>query len=281
MDKKLYKMMDWAEIEAVVYAEEDKPHELLGGHYVKDGILIQAFFPDVKKVAVVVQISRAINEYTMELMDEAGFYAVLIKQDKKQKYNYCFKVTYQDGRTEEVYDPYSFAPVVGNEDIEKIEQGIHYEIYKVLGAHVREIDGIQGTGFALWAPNAIRASVVGDFNNWDGRIHQMRRLGTSGIFEIFVPGVKGGERYKFELKLKGQVVKLKKDPYAFMSEAGDDGASIVYESAFAFDDAAWLKAYMPEAEFSIYRCNAYDISNGCYTVNPDVYTSVYGNNKKQ
>ncbi|HAG68958.1 MAG TPA: 1,4-alpha-glucan branching enzyme [Lachnospiraceae bacterium] len=240
MDKKLYKMMNWAEIEALVYAEEDRPHELLGGHFTKDGILIQAFFPDVRKVSVVVQISRTINEYDMELMDEAGFYAVLIRAEKKNRFNYCFKVTDNNGNTEEIYDPYSFAPIISKEDAEGFIKGTHHEMYKVLGAHVREIDGIKGTGFALWAPNAIRASVVGAFNNWDGRVHQMRRLSDYGIFEIFIPGIGKGEEYKFELRLKGGVVTLKKDPYAFASKKGPDGASVVCESGYEFHDEKWL-----------------------------------------
>ena len=241
MDKKLYKMMDWPEIEALVYGEEDRPHELLGGHFVKDGILIQAFFPNVKKVSALVQIGRSINEYDMELMDEAGFYAVLIRRDKKQRFNYCFRVTRDDDTTEEIYDPYSFSPVISQRDIESFENGVNYRIYRILGAHVREIDGIKGTSFAVWAPNAVRVSVVGDFNGWDGRVHQMRRMGDSGIFELFIPGIKDGDEYKYELRLKGRTVKIKKDPYAFESGKGAEGASVVYESSFKFDDEVWMK----------------------------------------
>ncbi|MCR4658162.1 MAG: 1,4-alpha-glucan branching enzyme [Lachnospiraceae bacterium] len=239
MDRKLYRMMDWSRIEGIAYVDEDNPHDLLGGHYVKDGILIQAFFPGAKKVKVVVQISRSFKEYDMELMDEAGFFALLVRTDKKQKYHYYYNVEGEDGKISQVYDPYSFAPAVSEADIAAFVKGTHPAAYKFLGSHVKEIDGVKGTAFAVWAPNAVSASVVGDFNNWDGRIHQMRKL-KGGVFEIFIPGVKAGAGYKFELRLKGQRTVLKRDPYAFENRNEEKEASVVYDSTFEFSDEGWL-----------------------------------------
>ncbi len=236
MNKKLYKMMDWPEIETLIYAEEDKPHELLGGHYKKGGILIQAFFPGAKEVTVIIQLGRAIEEHKMELMDEEGFYAVFIKSEKNQSYNYRFKVVDKDGETGEFYDPYSFEPVVDEDNIRGFDTGENSEIYKILGPHVRTIDGIKGTSFAVWAPDALRASVVGDFNGWDARMHQMRRL-ENGIFELFIPGVYGNERYKYEFRFKGGVIRHKRDPYAVCDGTG---CSLVYESRYEFKDEKWL-----------------------------------------
>ncbi len=245
MDKKLYKMMDWARIEGLVYSEEDEPHDFLGGHYVLGGILIQAYLPgmdNIKKICAVVKIGDAFKEHPMELMDETGFYAVLIRSLKKVKYSYYYKVYTTDGESYEMYDPYCYEPTVSGNDIKKHNAGILYDSYKVLGAHMRTINGVKGVSFAVWAPNAIRVSVVGDFNNWDGRRHQMRRLAEGGIFELFIPGVKEGAVYKYELKLKGDIIKFKADPYGFGAELRPATASVVRSiSGFKWTDDEWVE----------------------------------------
>ncbi len=244
MDKKLYKLMDWGRIEGLVYSEEDKPHEFLGGHYVLGGILIQAFLPgmeNIRKVSVVVRIGDTFKEHTMELMDEAGFYAAFIRSLKKVKYSYYYKIYTTDGEAYEMHDPYRFESTVSDKDISKHNAGILYDSYNVLGAHLRTIDGVKGVSFAVWAPNARRVSVVGDFNNWDGRRHQMRRLEEGGIFEIFIPGVKEGAVYKYELKLKGDIIKFKADPYGFGAELRPATASVVRNiSGFKWTDKKWV-----------------------------------------
>ena len=245
MDKKLYKMMDWARIEGLVYSEEDEPHDFLGGHYVPGGILIQAYLPgldNITKVCAIVRIGDVFKEHTMELMDETGFYAVLVRSLKKVKYSYYYKVYTTDGESYELYDPYSFAPTVSDDDIKKHNAGILYDSYRVLGAHLRTVNGVKGVSFAVWAPNAMRVSVVGDFNNWDGRRHQMRRLEEGGIFEIFIPGVKEGTVYKYELKLKGDIIKFKADPYGFGAELRPATASVVRNiSGFKWSDSEWVE----------------------------------------
>lgn len=150
------------------------------------------------------------------------------------------------------------APVITKEDTARFAAGIHYEAYRILGAHMMTIDKTQGVHFAVWAPNALRVSVVGDFNHWDGRRHQMRRLWDSGIFEIFIPGVREGENYKFELKLKGGLTYLKADPYAFGQQLRPDTASVVRSiDGFAWEDEAWILAReksCPEKEpMSVYE----------------------------
>ncbi|MCR5107212.1 MAG: 1,4-alpha-glucan branching protein GlgB [Lachnospiraceae bacterium] len=241
MNKKLYKMMDWPEIEAVVYSEEEKPHDILGGHYVSGGILIQTFIPNVKKVYAVVTYNKSTSEYPMELADEEGFYAVFIKTLKRYTYSYYFRVIDRKGKETIVRDPYCYDSIISKDDIERFNAGIHYEIYKILGAHVMEYGGVKGTNFALWAPNAIRVSVVGDFNGWDGRVHQMRKIEKGGIFELFIPGVLDGAIYKYELKLKGDNISLKADPYGYGAELRPATASVVRESTFEFDDDEWMK----------------------------------------
>ena len=160
MTNKLYKLMNWPAIEAIVYSEEDDPHKILGIHTVSSGKLAQVFYPG----AVEAVLHTKNKDYPMEMADEEGFFAVLIpKTVSTEKYSYT--VTMEDGTTKDFYDPYAFGPVITQKDTEKFNAGIHYEIYHLLGAHPYVIDGIHGVLFAVWAPNAMRVSVVGDFNH--------------------------------------------------------------------------------------------------------------------
>lgn len=241
MTKKLYKMMDWAKIEGIVYSEESKPREILGLHTVSGGVLIQTFLPYAKKVFAIVKTGSVTTEYPMELVDEEGFFAIFVKTLPKAKVSYHYKVYTRDSEYIEIEDPYRFQSVITPEDILKLNEGIHYESYKILGATVREIDRVKGTAFAVWAPNALRVSVVGDFNQWDGRVHQMNKIEEAGVFELFIPGVGDGDIYKFELKLKGGMVILKADPYGFGAELRPATASVVRDlSGFSWTDKAFL-----------------------------------------
>ncbi len=238
MDGKLYDLMNWPRIEALVYSEEDEPQEILGPHKVAGGILIQAFLPTAMKVTVAVKDGKT---YPMEQADENGFYAVLLPGKTIPEYTY--QVEYDNGTEEELADPYAFAPkVFTRNDADKFEAGIHYTIYEKLGAHPMTIRGTEGTYFAVWAPNAARVSVVGDFNLWDGRRHPMCKLKESGIFELFIPGVKAGETYKYEIKTKSRLPMLKADPYANGAELRPNTASVVRDlTGFSWTDKAWLE----------------------------------------
>ena len=231
--------MDWAEIEAVTYSEEDHPKGVLGAHPVRGGqTLVTAYRPDAKKIAIKFKGEKKSTE--MELADEEGYFAILVKN--REPFEYSFIITDENGDKREEYDPYSFGGVLNKRDIQKFNGGIHYKSYDVMGARIMELSGISGVHFAVWAPSAIRVSVVGDFNNWDGRIHQMERLWDSGVFEIFIPGAKKGDRYKYEIKMKNGICILKSDPYAFESEEGEDGASIVKGlHDFKFTDDEWIE----------------------------------------
>lgn len=237
MNKKLYDLMDWAGIEAVIYSEENNPHGILGPHGVKGGTLIQAFWPKAKNMSLKMKGSNEI--YPMELVDEEGFYAVLIKE--KYPFSYSYVIELENGDMEERIDPYMFKPFITEKDTIKFNSGIHYTAYDILGAHPMELEGVQGVHFAVWAPAAVRISVVGDFNNWDGRVHQMKKLWSSGIFEVFIPGIGEGELYKFELKLRTGLTYLKSDPYAFGAELRPDTASVVRDiSKFQWSDQDFI-----------------------------------------
>lgn len=236
MNKKLYKLMNWPEIEAIVYSEDDNPHRLLGPHNVTGGTLVQFFYPG----AVHATLMTETDAYRMEMADEEGYFAVLLP--KTTKLSYTIEAEMEDGKVLQIVDPYQFAPVITKKDTERFGKGHHYEIYKLLGAHPMKVDGTEGVLFAVWAPNAVRVSVVGDFNDWNGRVHQMQRLWDSGIFEIFVPAAKASDNYKFEIRIKGGLTFLKADPYAFQSQLRPETASVVSDaSEFPWEDEGWLK----------------------------------------
>lgn len=254
MNKKLYKLMNWAEIEGIIYSESDNPHEILGAHVSGSNVVIQAFLPEAQKVRV--QPETGDKSYQMECVDESGYFAAMIPG--KTLFPYEYIAEYEDGSLKKVKDAYNFKPQITKEDAEKFNAGVHYTIYEKLGAHPMKLDGVDGVYFAVWAPNAVRVSTVGDFNGWDGRVHQMRRLWDSGIFEIFIPGVKEGDCYKFELKAKGGMTYLKADPYAFGQQLRPETASVVRAlDGFEWEDAKWMKnrkkAHEVNAPISIYE----------------------------
>ncbi|MFT4105644.1 MAG: 1,4-alpha-glucan branching protein GlgB [Lacrimispora sp.] len=238
MDKKLYDLMDWAGIEEIVYSEATNPHGLLGPHVTKAGLLIQAFIPSASKITVKTREDG--KEYPMEQADEAGFYAVLIPS--KTVVDYTLLVTYDNDVQEELFDPYSFDSNYTAGDLKKFESGIHYGIYEKMGAHPMKMGQAEGVHFSVWAPCAMRVSVVGDFNLWDGRRHQMKRLGDSGIFELFVPGLKIGTIYKYEIKHTNTDVQLKSDPYGNYCELRPASASVVWDiGTYQWSDQEWMK----------------------------------------
>lgn len=246
MDNKLYKLMNWPEIEGIIYAESDNPHEILGAHVVGNNTLVQTYLPGAK--SVLLQNKKDKKSYEMEQADEEGFFAALIPGKAAFKYEYI--VEDEEGKLKKLKDAYNFKPQIDEKDIDRFAAGIHYTIYEKLGAHPMKIDGVSGVYFAVWAPNAIRVSTVGDFNGWDGRLHQMRRLGASGIFEIFIPDAKAGQNYKYEIKIKGGLTFLKADPYAFGQQLRPENASVIRSmdvrtdsgaaGGFCWEDKEWL-----------------------------------------
>ncbi len=238
MDKTLYDMMDWAGVEELVYSEANDPHRMLGPHMTEAGLLIQAFIPTASTISV--KLVSSGKTYAMDMEDEAGFFAVLIP--RKRITDYTLFITYDNGDTQEIHDPYAYGPQLTEEELKKFEAGIYYNAYEKLGSHLMEINGVKGVYFAVWAPCALRVSVVGDFNLWDGRRHQMRRLGNSGVFELFIPGLVAGTIYKYEVKAQNGDAMLKADPYGTYTELRPANASIVWDvDQYGWQDEAWLK----------------------------------------
>ena len=230
--------MDWAAIEEITFSESDRPGSILGAKKLEDGFLFQTFLPTAQKIQLCIEGNK--NPVDLEMVDEAGFFAGFV--GRKKEFRYHLQVTYDNDTTQKVYDPYSFKSIFTQEDLDAFGAGIHYEIYHKLGAKPMTLNGVEGVNFACWAPEAMRVSVVGDFNLWDGRRHQMNRLGDSGIFELFLPGIKPGDLYKFEVKNKRGEPMLKADPYAFASELRPNTASVVADlSGFSWEDGTWMR----------------------------------------
>ena len=234
MSKTVYDYMDWPEIEAVVYGEETAPRDVMGPRLTPDGVLIQGFFPEARAAAVV--IGR--KKYEMELEDEAGYYAVLIPGRKIPDYE--FQIEFEK-ETKKFKDAYAFGGLLTEDDERAFLGGVYYEAYKKMGAHPMVMNGVAGTHFAVWAPNAVRVSVVGEFNNWDGRALPMHKMPMSGIYELFIPGVKAGDAYRYEIKAKGDVLLQKADPYGNRTKPAPLWNSVVADvSDFTWNDSSWM-----------------------------------------
>ena len=179
------------------------------------------------------------KKYTLVSERVPGFFSVVIKD--KKPFEYKLNVRFDNGDEVTYFDPYVFEPVIDPIDISLFNEGKHYSIYEKMGAHPMTVDGVEGVLFAVWAPNADRVSVVGNFNNWDGRRHPMRKLDYSGIYELFIPGKLVGEIYKYEIKAKSGQVFMKSDPYAFSSEVRPANASRIVDISYKWKDTAWME----------------------------------------
>ncbi len=229
------------QVERIVWNQHQDPFEVLGPHRIeKDGKpawVVRAYQPNADAVWVVLPEDRA--EYPLHAVHHSHFFEGIIDTPELKNYQLRLK----EGDHERViYDPYGFrSPYLTDFDIHLFSEGNHHRIYEKLGAHIAEMDGIQGVYFAVWAPNARNASVLGDFNHWDGRKHQMRRIGN-GVWELFVPEVGVGDRYKYEIKNYEGHIYEKSDPYGFQQGFRPKTASIVTDlDSYTWNDEAWIE----------------------------------------
>lgn len=224
-------------VEAIVSARHPDPFAWLGQHPDDEGGWVQrVFLPDADSVELLPKRGKA---RPMQRLHEAGVFASQSTTQLAQPY----RLRWQNsaGQWQERYDPYTFPPQLGELDIHLFGEGRWLDAYQSLGAHPRHCDGVDGTFFAVWAPNAARVSVVGDFNAWDGRIHPLRPRGQSGLWEIFLPGVMAGAVYKFEIRHRDSgSVFVKTDPYAHSFELRPGTAARVVQQTHAWGDDAWM-----------------------------------------
>jgi 1,4-alpha-glucan branching enzyme len=254
--------MTMSDAERLLARQHANPHSYLGAHPEEDGVVVRAFRPAASKVTVVVGGTRT----PLECVHPGGIFEGHIK-GASLPLDYKLEVDYGDSGTLTIDDPYRFLPTIGELDVHLLGEGRHEELWERLGAHVREVDGVRGTAFAVWAPAGRAVSVVGDFNYWDGRAHPMRALGASGVWELFLPGVEPGARYKYEILAPDGEIRLKADPVAFETEVPPKTASIVHDPQHAWADEEWLaerrKSSALDGPMSIY-----EVHLGSWRLNP-------------
>ncbi len=219
------------------------PQDILGVHSYEGTQLFVVRRPHAEAVWVTDAKGNVAYE-TEQLDEELGLFGVEIQQKTKQLKTYRVRVQYSENDVIEMDDPYSFDPVITDFDGYIFGEGKHYKIFDKLGAHVETIDGVKGTRFAVWAPNARSVSVVGSFNMWDGRLHTMRLLGATSIYEIFIPGVDEGAIYKYQITSRSGDLLYKTDPYGNYAELRPGNASVVTSlEGYEWTDDAYMKAH--------------------------------------
>jgi 1,4-alpha-glucan branching enzyme len=260
------------ELERLVHGQHSDPFQILGPHWTgapsQRSLCIRVFRPGAAEVGIIWNGSREANP-AKQIHPAGVFESKLASNSLHAPENeatapkpYRLRIRFEDGRTIENSDPYAFPPLLTDFDLYLSGEGTHYLKYEILGAHVRELAGSRGVHFGVWAPNANRVSVVGDFNSWDGRVHAMRPRGVSGIWEIFLPGLDEGTVYKFEiLGGGGSYLGLKSDPYGFAAEVRPKNASVVCNiDRYRWKDRAWLEQRSSRdwlhAPMSIYELHA-------------------------
>jgi 1,4-alpha-glucan branching enzyme len=224
-------------LDRLVALEHTDPHSILGAHVEPDGVAVRAFRADAERVEI--HIDGEDRPREMKRIHPGGVFEVRLR-DRRELFAYTFHIFFRGGTSTTVRDPYSFLPTLGDLDLYLLGELKHERPYEVLGAHVRRLGDVAGVGFAVWAPNARGLSVVGDFNAWDGRIHTMRSMGGSGVWELFIPGLEAGTRYKYEIRPREGPPFLKTDPWAASMEQPPATASIIYHSRYRFEDQQWL-----------------------------------------
>jgi 1,4-alpha-glucan branching enzyme len=228
------------ELEAVIRREHSNPHAVLGPHATDAGVAVRVYRPGAASITA--RLEDGAESVELEQIHPGGVFEGLVP-GASVPLRYQLEVDYGPGGSLTIGDPYAYSPTLGELDMHLIGEGRHEEIYERLGAHVRTHEGTRGTAFAVWAPSAKAISVVGDFNSWDGRLDAMRSLGSNGIWELFIPGVEAGTRYKYELLNAESELTLKADPYAQETELPPQTASVVFEPRHQWsrEDTEWLE----------------------------------------
>ena len=248
-----------AEMRALVTGRHANPHQLLGPSIELrpvssggDRVVIRGWYHGA--VAMSIVVGRA--AVPMRHLDAAGLFEGEFTGSVVPAYQ--LRIGLGDYELT-VDDPYRFSPTVGDLDLHLLGEGRHEQLWRCLGAHVRRHGGVFGTSFAVWAPNARSVRVVGDFNRWDGLCHPMRALGQSGVWELFVPGLGPGEKYKYEILAADGLANMKSDPFAFETEAPPATASVIHGSAYTWTDEDWRDSQRERDQLrsplSIYECH--------------------------
>jgi 1,4-alpha-glucan branching enzyme len=234
---------DLNDVIRVLKADHNDPFVVLGAHKIiiqdKPCVAIRSYHPEASAIEVIHEDSG--QSFEMTMLHDAGFFEVVFS-NCTEIFNYRLRLHYWAGHSIELHDPYSFLPYYTDFDLHLFGEGSNYRIYEKMGAHPYVFNNVSGVYFSVWAPAARRVSVIGEFNQWDGRRHQMRILGSSGIWELFIPGLSEGDHYKFEIKSIDNFNLYKADPFAFKSELRPRTASVVYDyDKYSWNDEEWMK----------------------------------------
>ncbi len=261
-----------SELELLVRRAHSDPHSVLGAHPQNGGVVVRVLRPAASSVTAVADGHPGVE---LKQIHPGGVFEGVI-EDAELPLHYRLDIDYGDAGKFTIDDPYAFMPTIGELDQHLIGEGRHEELYDKLGAHLREMETgppghppVTGTAFAVWAPSARAVSVVGDFNSWDGRLHAMRSLGSTGIWELFLPGVGAGARYKYEILGPDGQLLLKADPYALETEVPPKTASVVFEPhhSWSADDVAWLRKRQEQQQLRR-PISVYEVHLGSWRLNP-------------
>lgn len=239
--------MRWVDgegIQALLSGNHANPFEILGPREVADGprkaVAVRAFWPQAPQAWLV---DARHQLHPMRRIHPGGLFEAVCPLEELADRRYQFRVVTPDGRILTMHDPYAFESLLTDFDRYLFGQGCHWEIYRKLGAQVRTIGAVTGVNFAVWAPNAQAVSVIGDFNDWDGRCHPMRKHIPSGVWELFIPAAQPGHKYKFRIKACDGSISDRSDPYGFTAEMPPCTASVVARlDTYTWRDQAWMEA---------------------------------------
>ena len=238
--------LSFEQADQLVQGHHWDPLSILGPHpssaAESNGVAIRCFLPEAKEVAVLLG-PKDQPPIPMTRIHDAGLFEVLCPL-KVERPSYRLRITDYSGRIREQHDPYAFAPLLTDFELHLFAEGTFFKAYATMGAHLRTVEGVPGVHFVVWAPNARRVSVVGDFNQWDGRRHPMTNRGATGLWELFIPGLPEHSVYKYEIRPHSQDVPLlKADPYAFAAELRPRTASVIHDlSRYQWNDRPWMDA---------------------------------------
>ena len=255
------------ELHALISASHGDPFSILGPHRVGSDYVIRVFQPSAESVSLVYEDGNG-NGGEFSKTHEAGLFELLLPGHTEPPH-YLLEIKFSGEHSVRCEDPFRFGRLLSSFDSHLFSEGQHWTLYERLGAHLTEFNGVKGCCFRVWAPNARRLSVVGEFNGWDGRTHPMRKLVECGIWELFIPGLVEGIHYKFEvLNAHGSIV-LKSDPFAFFSQNGLQTASLVFNlDRYSWNDQAWMEA-RKNKEWHTAPISIYEVHLGSWRRKPE------------
>jgi len=254
-----------AALAALAEGRHSDPFALLGPHPTSDGYLVRALQPAARTIDLRI---AATNQVHSMRRSDGGLFEVLLPSAERPDYR--LHVTFGGGHVVEIDDPYRYGRVVTDYDLHLFGEGTHYRAFEKLGAHRISVGDTVGVHFAVWAPNADRVSVIGDFNGWDGRVHPMRRLAPAGVWELFVPDLGDGEKYKFEIRTRSGALLKKSDPFGFAFETPPQTASVVRDiSRYQWTDGEWIAARGREGAWLHRPMTIYEVHLGSWARVPE------------